>query len=419
MKKLPIIVSAVAAALSGSSMLLAKTVLADTEAIKTDVLHMEVNVYDGGMSVVQIDLKQGILNFYPSLGSGGWDTARFVFAQPDYEAGVSLADSDRALAKLGETVDEHLKVVYDRSLPEDDRSTQWWLELGDTLRENKSDRLYYAILHEQKVEGVEQKGTWWERGIIDYRSCVHSAAYKPNTTVCNQVFRKGGEVEKYDFAVADSWSGTLLSQPESETVISWEDEWREIQREQIEAMRERIAQLEQENKELIQTKKDLEQEKDNLSQEKVNLMEQIKTQETKISELEMQLAEQRAENETLKNKVSQEPEVKNETQIVEKVRTEVTECLITENSGAGNRGNEQGELVLQAQVAGAEMVSETTRNEAAEGELAQNELTENESVIKVPMLGEVQMRLNFWWLLIPGVLILGVVVLGLRKLRKK
>ena len=133
----------------------------------------------------------------------------------------------------------------------------------------------------------------------------------------------------------------------------------------------------------------------------------------------MQLAEQRAENETLKNKVSQEPEVKNETQIVEKVRTEVTECLITENSGAGNRGNEQGELVLQAQVAGAEMVSETTRNEAAEGELAQNELTENESVIKVPMLGEVQTRLNFWWLLIPGVLILGVVVLGLRKLRKK
>lgn len=454
MKKLPIIMSAIAVFASGSGMLLARTVLADTETKKTDILHMEANIYEDEMSVTQIDPERGMISFYPGVGGGGWDTARFVFAQPNYEAGASIADSDQALANLGVQDDERLVVLHDQSLGDQEQSTQWRVNLGDTLKKNKSDRIYYAVEHGRRKEAedgtVSWEGTWWERGIIDYRSCVHSVSYNAYTTICNQVFRTG--MQKYDFAVANNENGSLLSQPESENVVSWDDEWRQIQRERVEKVQDDLMALKNsitnfeaildgseatlekldvtlaataytedlqyqvgelkrllaELKALMQkydiTEKDAElehlgQEIARLEKEQSTLLDEKMMLTEKVQTLEREVAEQKQKNVALENEMNN---TEKEVQVVEKVNTEIVM-----------------QQTPQENIDSTKLQQTDNTVEKVEPQEAQETAVADGTVADVPALGEVETRFNFWWFLIPGVLLAGAILFGWRKLRER
>lgn len=454
MKKLPIVMSAVAAFASGSGMLLARTVLADAEIKKTDILHMEANIYEDEMSVTQIDPQRGMISFYPGVGGGGWDTTRFVFAQPNYEAGTSLADSDQALVNLGVSEDERLVVLHDQSLGDQEQSTQWRVNLGDTLKKNKSDRIYYAVEHGQRKEAedgtVSWEGTWWERGIIDYRSCVHSASYNAYTTICNQVFRTG--MQKYDFAVANNESGALLSQPESENVVSWDDEWRQIQRERVEKVQNDLTAL---KNSITNFEGILDGSETTLGKLDVTLVATTRTEDLQyqVGELKQLLAELKtlvqkydvaekdAELERLGQAIArlekeQSTLINDKTELAAKVRTLEEELAGQKQKNAAltnelNNTEKEVQVVekVDAEIAIREVAQENIESATkqqtddvamkAESQEVQEGAVTDKTVVEVPALGEVETRFNFWWVLIPGVLLVGAILFGWKKSRER
>lgn len=477
MKKLPMVVSAVMAFASGSGMLLARTVLADTETTQADILHTEANIYTGLMDVPVVRPAQNEIEFDTGMFPGSDDTTRIVFAQPNYEAGYGLGESDEVLAKLGEQEDGRLKVFYDQSFDENQQSPSWRLTFeNDALVKNKADRVYYALEHGQRTQAEDGttswENVWWERGIIDYRSCIHAKNYDPETTICAKVYTDTN-YQKYGFVVVEPRAWTELSQLDEE-VLSWEEEWQQIRLEQAEALGDKVTELTKANDELtnknaalerknqdlevkngeledknvtlememVDLKKEiaslraenagLKQENKSLQAENVSLRKENEDLRTKNAGLEKANAELRTEKADLEKRNeelmvenaklvamgvesdddSQEDNVRVETQIVEKVRTEYVERQVASDDITKGTTNNAAEGVTGETK--TDTLAEETKTAVAQD--AETDV-DNESM-EVPRLGEVETNFNFWWLLIPGVVLMGLIVLALRRTRK-
>ena len=171
---------------------------------------------------------------------------RLVVAYYDYEQGVTEAEADAGLATLGEDAAEWAVVIYDEEYRfgmEDHPLLNFggfevWIE-GD-FTENKRDLLYYAAEFgepELQEDGTtEWQNTVWLRGKYDYRSCIHGPDFKPvlpNYIGIPTCFARDGEDGKH--IVTATRGGAV-----AEGILTWEEEWRQIQ---LERLREIVVEM--------------------------------------------------------------------------------------------------------------------------------------------------------------------------------
>ena len=171
---------------------------------------------------------------------------RLVVAYYDYEQGVTEAEADAGLVTLGEDAAEWAVVIYDEEYRfgmEDHPLLNFggfevWIE-GE-FTENKRDLLYYAAEFgepELQEDGTtEWKNTVWLRGKYDYRSCIHGPDFKPvlpNYIGIPTCFARDGEDGKH--IVTATRGGAV-----AEGILTWEEEWRQIQ---LERLREIVVEM--------------------------------------------------------------------------------------------------------------------------------------------------------------------------------
>ena len=171
---------------------------------------------------------------------------RLVVAYYDYEQGVTEAEADAGLATLGEDAAEWAVVIYDEEYRfgmEDHPLLKFggfevWIE-GE-FTENKRDLLYYAAEFgepELQEDGTtEWQNTVWLRGKYDYRSCIHGPDFKPvlpNYIGIPTCFARDGEDGKH--IVTATRGGAV-----AEGILTWEEEWRQIQ---LERLREIVVEM--------------------------------------------------------------------------------------------------------------------------------------------------------------------------------
>ena len=171
---------------------------------------------------------------------------RLVVAYYDYERGVTEAEADAGLATLGEDAAEWAVVFYDEEyrFGEFDHPLlnvsgfEVWIE-GE-FTENKRDLLYYAAeFGEPKLQedgSTAWENTVWLRGKYDYRSCIHGPDFKPvlpnyiGIPTCS-----ARDVEDGKYIVTATRGGEV-----AEGILTWEEEWRQIQ---LERLREMVAEM--------------------------------------------------------------------------------------------------------------------------------------------------------------------------------
>ena len=171
---------------------------------------------------------------------------RLVVAYYDYERGVTEAEADAGLATLGEDAAEWAVVFYDEEyrFGEFDHPLlnlsgfEVWIK-GE-FTENKRDLLYYAAEFGepelQKDGSTAWQNTVWLRGKYDYRSCIHGPDFKPvlpnyiGIPTCS-----ARDVEDGKYIVTATRGGEV-----AEGILTWEEEWRQIQ---LERLQEIVAEM--------------------------------------------------------------------------------------------------------------------------------------------------------------------------------
>lgn len=171
---------------------------------------------------------------------------RLVVAYYDYERGVTEAEADAGLATLGEDAAEWAVVFYDEEyrFGEFDHPLlnvsgfEVWIE-GE-FTENKRDLLYYAAEFGEPELQEDGSTAWentvWLRGKYDYRSCIHGPDFKPvlpnyiGIPTCS-----ARDVEDGKYIVTATRGGEV-----AEGILTWEEEWRQIQ---LERLREMVAEM--------------------------------------------------------------------------------------------------------------------------------------------------------------------------------
>lgn len=171
---------------------------------------------------------------------------RLVVAYYDYERGVTEAEADAGLATLGEDAAEWAVVFYDEEyrFGEFDHPLlnlsgfEVWIE-GE-FTENKRDLLYYAAEFGEPELQEDGSTAWqntvWLRGKYDYRSCIHGPDFKPvlpnyiGIPTCS-----ARDVEDGKYIVTATWGGEV-----AEGILTWEEEWRQIQ---LERLREMVVEM--------------------------------------------------------------------------------------------------------------------------------------------------------------------------------
>ena len=171
---------------------------------------------------------------------------RLVVAYYDYERGVTEAEADAGLATLGEDAAEWAVVFYDEEyrFGEFDHPLlnlsgfEVWIE-GE-FTENKRDLLYYAAEFGEPELQEDGSTAWqntvWLRGKYDYRSCIHGPDFKPvlpnyiGIPTCS-----ARDVEDGKYIVTATRGGEV-----AEGILTWEEEWRQIQ---LERLQEIVAEM--------------------------------------------------------------------------------------------------------------------------------------------------------------------------------
>ena len=167
---------------------------------------------------------------------------RLVVAYYDYERGVTEAEADAGLATLGEDAAEWAVVFYDEEyrFGEFDHPLlnlsgfEVWIK-GE-FTENKRDLLYYAAEFGEPELQEDGSTAWqntvWLRGKYDYRSCIHGPDFKPvlpnyiGIPTCS-----ARDVEDGKYIVTATRGGEV-----AEGILTWEEEWRQIQLERLQEM---------------------------------------------------------------------------------------------------------------------------------------------------------------------------------------
>lgn len=164
---------------------------------------------------------------------------RLLLVYYDYEAGVTEAEADAGLATLGEDTADWAVVLADEEY-------RFGMETHPLLNmsgfevvvegkftDNKRDLLYYAAeFGEPKLMedgSTSWENTVWTRGKYDYRTCIHGEDFDPNLPnyvgIPTCFAREDGQGK---ILVTATHGGEI-----SDNVLSWEEEWRQIQAERL------------------------------------------------------------------------------------------------------------------------------------------------------------------------------------------
>ncbi len=209
-----------------------------------DGLSLETNAADAYLKMNLIKYGAGSANGVVSApDDGDYYIKKIVVAYMNFSQGVSEEEADENLANLIGSGDPDWNVVslYENYLSAAKKTQNISLNRAQTGRDifaNKSDILYYAVEFGEIADGG-WANTWWSRGKIDYRSCVHSSVFDMNTMSCTRV--EDGGVVKYLPQV--NGSNKLVEIPENEEVISWEEEWRDVILADYEGVQNEIEQM--------------------------------------------------------------------------------------------------------------------------------------------------------------------------------
>ena len=170
---------------------------------------------------------------------------RLVLVYYDYENGVTEEVADQRLATLGEDdySDWAVRLAYKEmnlaDHPHLTNLTGFDVEFEVEMLENRTDLIYYAV--EYGVPTLTEDGetewteTEWLRGKLDYRQCVHSVDFDLNLVgsapTCMTKLVEPGKNAVWTIGVQDK----------NEQVITWDEEWREIQYERLAAIVQELA----------------------------------------------------------------------------------------------------------------------------------------------------------------------------------
>lgn len=217
--------------LTGENLL---TLYANAGGDKTSV---EENAIDTTFQFLSVDYKTNRIGIQINENED-WLIRRIVVAYWDYENGVTEVEADTNLETLGTENATIWKTLWDYDAKGLSSIYQYVVpKVNGTkiyLKDNLTDIVYYGVEYGHKTEDGEWQDTWWERGKINYRNCVHSAVFDSETMFCLR--RNDGTfgVRMHDM--------TEVETPVEE-VISWNEEWNEVQMQRYNEAASQLADL--------------------------------------------------------------------------------------------------------------------------------------------------------------------------------
>ncbi len=269
MKKLAIFVATLMVATGGLGTLAANVLAEENNSSnpKEDVLYLTPNKYTHPQGTLFEFLKPGRNSLslqLPVEGGRAWRAMRIIFAQQDYEAGYTREEAEAELAQLGVGETKSLKIMHDQDA-RNSTPLGWTLGMNKIeMAENKSDRIYFAfqLADFKNVDGEKTwNDVWWERGVIDYRDCMHTANFHLDTAFCRLENTGKGT---YRIDAADNMTWEWLERPAGEKILTWGEELMQIQQSRIQAVRDELAGLNVESEGLEETLARLETELDQI-----------------------------------------------------------------------------------------------------------------------------------------------------------
>lgn len=195
----------------------------------TEEFSVKTNALNPYLRINTIEPKTGSVNGTVSVPEGSdWYIKKIVVAYMNFRQGVSEEEADQNLATLTGYKNSNWNIVslYENNPLGAKKSQDIMLNQAQPQKKifiNEPDMMYYAVELGTVADGKWTE-TWWSRGKIDYRPCVHSAVFDKETMSCARV--EDGEMVKYLPRVNSG--GALIELPEDEEVMTWEEEWRDV-----------------------------------------------------------------------------------------------------------------------------------------------------------------------------------------------
>lgn len=215
----------------GGSLFVKDPLSGETLAIaeqQADQLDLNENAWNPFFNFLSVDYKQNQMGIQIN-DRDDWSVKRVVIAYRNYEEGITEVEADAQLRDLGVKNEGTWRTLWDYDakgvhglymyvVPRDKN--------GQIIKlsENLTDILYYAVEYGHKTDTngeTEWQDEWWFRGKISYRNCAHAEVFNPNTMICVQEGDGSYSIRKSDYSSIDEPSGKIMT---------WDEEWNEIQR---------------------------------------------------------------------------------------------------------------------------------------------------------------------------------------------
>lgn len=259
---------------------------------QNDEIFLTENDVNSKFNILSVDFKSNQIGVR-IYEREGWQIKRVVMAYRNYEGGVTEAEADASLATLGEKDDEKWKGMWDYDAKGVPSLYHYMVPREDgkvvKIGENLTDVLYYAVEYGTKTSnnGTEWENEWWSRGKINYRNCVHSSVFDPETMIC---------VNEGDGTYGVRTSDYDMIEMPVETVISWNEEWNAVQLQRYREMQERLGGLKNDLYNLLDVLDGVDKVLAGLEvtlpkSEGMDNLEMIKVGNTKLQELSKELRE--------------------------------------------------------------------------------------------------------------------------------
>lgn len=236
MKKLPIILASLS--LCGINVMLP---FLQVEASDRDRNYTLPNTIESITQPYYVIPKRGTIDFRFSTNRSGLAFKDIEVYAFDYENGMTRAEADASLAKLGVEEVAGMKKVGAYTMPDylvSAYSAFSTVEDKNWFETNRSDVVYFVAQfgnYEKTDKGeVVWTNLYRERGIIDYRNCAHDENV-PTQVTCRPLEAESGD--RYEY-----WPYGRKHEI-TKPVLTWEEEWRMIQEERLAGVEEEINNL--------------------------------------------------------------------------------------------------------------------------------------------------------------------------------
>lgn len=181
---------------------------------------------DQRMHIQEIKPREGLVDIEVTIPIGEQlEAQRIWLATFDYENGWTEAEVDESLGDWTMLKADWTKAATERKFV--NAASHFYATMALTIEGtrlqydltamNLPDVLYYAAEFKDLADGDAE--TFWVRGKVDYRGCVHAQRFKEwQTGTCVEMVDWNTETTKYLAA------GSI----EDEEVVTWEEEWRSV-----------------------------------------------------------------------------------------------------------------------------------------------------------------------------------------------